>query len=171
MTDEFGNVRLVRLTRGAFALVDEADFDEVSQYHWHLHLADDKMYARRYDAETGRYVYMHRQLLGLKAGDGLFADHINGLGLDNRRANLRVVDAAGHSQNSRLRRNNRSGYKGVFEYEGRWVAEIHHDGYRERLGYFDDPVRAALAYDEAARKYHGACACTNEQMGLLPEAA
>ncbi|GAH21431.1 unnamed protein product, partial [marine sediment metagenome] len=37
---------------------------------------------------------MHRQILGLKPGDGKIVDHINRNPLDNRRVNLRIVSQA-----------------------------------------------------------------------------
>lgn len=36
------------------------------------------------------------------------------------------------------------------------------------IGYFSDPVEAAIAYDNAAIEAFGELANTNEKMGLLP---
>jgi hypothetical protein len=49
-----------------------------------------------------------------------------------------------------------SRYRGVYwaAREQLWHAEIRHERRRFRLGYFRDEVRAAEAYDEAARRLH-----------------
>jgi hypothetical protein len=51
----------------------------------------------------------------------------------------------------------------MFEYLSRWKwrAQIMLNGRLIHLGYFTDPVEAAKAYDEAARKYHGEFASLN----------
>jgi len=94
--------------------------------------------------------------------DGYVIDHINRNGLDNRRSNLRLATIAQNAWNSR-RRKNRSGYKGVWyaKDKGRFRAAIWHNNKREYLGYFDSPRQAALAYDEAAKRYHGEFAVLN----------
>src|SRR3990167_5658255 len=81
--------RWVPLTRGLFALVDEADFAWVSQWTWCVQRSWKNYAVRRNGRRvSGTYkVRMHRDLLGAAAGQ--VVDHINGDGLDNRRANLR----------------------------------------------------------------------------------
>ncbi|OHB78622.1 MAG: hypothetical protein A2Z25_16745 [Planctomycetes bacterium RBG_16_55_9] len=107
---------------------------------------------------------MHRQLI--QPGKGYVIDHINGCGLDNRRANLRLATVAQNAWNAR-KRNPRSGYKGVWlaKDKGLWRAAIVHHGKREHLGYFNDKRDAARAYDQAAKKYHGRFAALNFPKG------
>ena len=45
---------------------------------------------------------------------------------------------------------------------GKWNARIGIDKKKISLGYFDTPEQAALAYNEAAQKYHGDYAKLNE---------
>ena len=71
-----------------------------------------------------------------------------------------------------LQRNNTSGYKGVSERLTRrgetvYVATITVESRNMCLGYFDSARAAALADDRAARRYFGAEAMTNQEMGLL----
>jgi len=103
---------------------------------------------------------MHRQLLTPPQGQCI--DHINGNGLDSRRANLRFATAAQNAWNSK-KRSPRSTYKGVWfaKDKNKFRAAIGHNKKRIHLGYFDSPIDAAKAYDIAAKKHHGRFARTN----------
>jgi len=103
---------------------------------------------------------MHRQIIHVP--EGYVIDHINGNGLDNRKANLRPATVAQNAWNSK-KRNPRSGYKGVcFDKDkGLWRAAIVCNRKRIHLGYFKDKTTAAKAYDKAAKKYHGQFASLN----------
>jgi hypothetical protein len=55
-------------------------------------------------------------------------------------------------------------YRGTFELyraEGRWKAQLRVNGKDRYLGFFEDELAAALAYDEAARSHRGASAKLN----------
>lgn len=113
-----------------------------------------------------RRVYLHRRVL--KAPSGLEVDHRNRNKLDNRRANLRLATGTQNKRNAGPRRTyagkpTNSPYKGVFLHRqsGRWNARIRHSGRQHSLGYFDDQVDAARAYDKAALEHHGEFACIN----------
>jgi hypothetical protein len=105
---------------------------------------------------------MHHQVIAIPPG--MFCDHINHNGLDNRKANLRP---ATHTQNVWNRRkfkpHSRSKYKGVDKANDmkRWRARIRVNGKRIYLGSFKTELAAAKAYDQAARKYHGDFAAVN----------
>ena len=88
--------RRIPLTQGLYALVDPADYAELSRYRWHANRGRDTFYAQRkvWDplTKTERTVKMHRQILNCP--DHLVVDHVNHNGLDNRRANVRAATAA-----------------------------------------------------------------------------
>ena len=69
-----------------------------------------------------------------------------------------------HRHNRLAFHNNKWGFKGV-EYrqnKGKFYAVIWHLWPRRTyLGAFDTPVQAAIAYDEAARRFYGAAAYLN----------
>lgn len=92
-------------------------------------------------------------------------DHKDGDTRNNSLDNLRVTDRSGNRKNTRIHRNNTSGYKGVCttsrRYGKPWEARISCKGVRLRLGRFDDPVEAAKAYDTAALKHFGPFAAIN----------
>ena len=106
---------------------------------------------------------MHRQIL--KVPDDMFVDHINRNSLDNRKANLRPATPSQNVRN-RAKNTNRtytSKYKGVTWNRciKPWRAHIHFNHKLISLGSFDDEIRAAKAYDRAARRYHGEFAVLN----------
>lgn len=106
-----------------------------------------------------KYYRAHRLALMLMNGQwpAGVVDHINGVKTDNRFENLRECTQAQNSRNQRRAKSNRSGYKGVYWYSRnrRWVASIRLDRKLIHLGYFDSPIDAAYAYNEASLKYHG----------------
>ena len=156
-------VKRIPLTQGKYAIVDDEDYEQVNQYKWLAQRKGPNWYASR---QTGgrlnqRTIYLHRFIL--YAPSGVLVDHKNGDGLDCRRANMRLCNRAQNGQNRGFNCNNKSGLKGVAwsKIANRWVAQIMVDGKRHHLGYFTSPEDAALAYDEAARKYHGKFAWVN----------
>jgi len=83
-----------------------------------------------------------------------FIDHRNLQRDDNRIANLREATASQNRQNTRVQKNNTSGFKGVTRNGSRWAAEIMVDGARIRLGRFDTPEQASAAYIAAKKRLH-----------------
>ncbi|MGB8225875.1 MAG: AP2/ERF family transcription factor, partial [Sedimentisphaerales bacterium] len=87
----------------------------------------------------------------------LVIDHGDGDGLNNTRENLSIVTAAENSYNRRKCKNECSSrYKGVSREKksNRWRAIINYKGIPIRLGYFDNEIEAAKAYDEAAKELY-----------------
>lgn len=168
--------RKIPLTQGKFALVDDADYHWLNQWKWCAHRDRRTYYAVRNTARGANVkrttIRMHRLLLGAQPGQE--CDHINGDGLDNRRANLRFCTTAENQCNQRhLRRGKSSRFLGVcwHKLNKRWVARIEFNGQRHRLGYFHSEIAAARAYNLAALKYHKAFASLNEIPDSSPECA
>lgn len=140
-------------------LYDKEDEPLVREYKWYVSVSHDKYpYAAAYSKE--RLVLMHRLICNTPKK--MFTDHVNGNTLDNRRANLRACTNSQNQANSAKKKNNKSGYKGVVQVtKNRWLAKINKDNKRRSLGWFDNPVDAAKAYDKAARELHGQFARTN----------
>lgn len=131
----------------------------VCRYAWHV---DADGYAAA--LVEGKRALLHRLLLGIH-GTAKIADHRNLDRLDNRRQNLRVATKSQNGYNRGRRRDNKSGYKGVYRCSttGHWRAEISAERKRHKLGRFADPISAAKAYDAAALRLHGEFARTNFQ--------
>lgn len=142
----------IPLSRGLFALVDEADFETVNQHKWFASKGSRTFYAARNVVLDGRrtVVRMHQVLLGMPKDVDI--DHVNGDGLDNRRANLRTTSRSQNNFNQhRKQRGCSSKYRGVTwsRYHGKWQAQIKAHGKYKLIGRFDDELEAALAYDAA----------------------
>lgn len=152
----------IPLTQGKVALIDDGDYELVSQYRWHARLDGSKWYAARAATPRGGAMYMHRFLLSL-TDRRMQADHINGDGLDNRRSNLRTASRAENNRNRRMFSTNTSGYKGVSRCTdgSKWQSRITAHGMECYLGRFATPQEAALAYDAKARELHGEFARLN----------
>lgn len=136
------------------AIVDDEDA-ALSSLPWHVHgrgqLKRNTLYAATSRRINGRShtILMHRKILGLDDPKKL-VDHINGNGLDNRKANLRIVT---HTQNMRnsgdqsQSNNAHSPYVGVTwnERDKRFQARIMVDKKSRSLGYFETAEQAHAA--------------------------
>lgn len=147
----------ISLTQGKVALVDDDMYDYLVQWKWRA----AKMVTGRWYAVSsiGR---MHRVVMN--APDGVDVDHKKQEEtLNNQRSNLRLCSDSQNSWNVGKRSNNTSGYKGAHwsEFKERWVVTIGVRNKRIYVGSFVDKENAAIAYDNAARFYHGEFASLN----------
>lgn len=85
-------------------------------------------------------------------------DHINRQRDDNRIANLRKANRTINTQNTNLRKDSQTGYRGVgwHKASNKWRARIQVNGKMLELGYFDNVEAAARAYAVAAATHHEA---------------
>lgn len=147
-------MKTIKLTQGKYAIVDDADYEWLSASKWCFNMG--YAYRRKKTVPT----YMHREIMS--PPPGMQVDHINGDGLDNRRANLRICTQTQNLRNNRRRRA-KSGFKGVYPggKPGRWCARICVDKQPRHLGTYDCPRVAAKVYDEAAIRFFGEFATIN----------
>lgn len=151
----------IELTKGLVALVDDEDAAYLlAAGNWYANRTRKRWYAARsVRASAGWTVErMHSFLTGWP-----FVDHVNGDGLDNRRANLRRATPSQNCANKGTPANNTSGFKGVSWHKatGRWRAYVGGSRDRQELGFFDDIEEAARAYDAAAIARYGEFARPN----------
>ena len=145
--------KLIPLSSGHFAKVDNEDFDFLSRFAW--------QYSKGY-AKNDLFGLMHRHIL--PADKSLQVDHINRDGLDNRRKNLRIAKPYENASNQRGR-DGYSKYKGVCWSKAakKWVAYITSRGVTKHIGCFLTEQEAAQARDKRALELHGDFAYINLQ--------
>lgn len=156
----------VRIHYGATSfIIDAEDFPLVKQYQWHISVNG---YPRAKVPNKRQTILLHALLIG-PTNRRLVVDHIDGDRANNRRSNLRICTPSGNAKNLALSTRNKSGFKGVCwnKQRQRWEAQIGSDRIQYKLGFFDTPVEAAVAYDRAASLLHGEFARTNADLGLL----
>jgi hypothetical protein len=160
----------IELTNGAKTIVDDIDYEWLSQFKWSAVRCSSRsahFRAVRSDrdkiAKKQIHLIMSRVIMDAKKGETV--DHINSNPLDNRRENLRICTQAENCRNYPAKKNSQTGLKGVcykWTYN-KWVfyARININYKRIDLGYYKTAEEAAHAYDEATIKYHGPFARLN----------
>lgn len=120
---------------------------------WLSALRDGKRY--RQISIDGQIYYAHR--LVFLYVEGAFppelVDHVNGNGLDNRYSNLRKVSPVENNQNTRLRKDNKSGCTGVSWYkrDEMWEVRIKVGSKYKFIGRFKSYSDAVKARHEASK--------------------
>ena len=158
-------MKKIALTRGQVALVDNKDFEYLSQWKWfseaHGCAARDQHIGMDGKKEIKKRIKMHRIIMDCP--EGMEIDHIDGNPSNNQRANLRVVTHAQNQKNLKRAINNTSGFKGVHWAKARnkWIASINHHDKTYNLGGYATKEEAARRYNEAALECFGEFARLN----------
>lgn len=149
----------IQLTQGQVALVDDADYEWLSQFKWTAAKCNRKGPTKFRAVRGGgrrslvKRISMHQQIM--EAPKGLTVDHINGDPLDSRRSNLRICTQAEQTLNRAINAVGKtadgkrtSRFKGVYWSKSinRWVSRF----MNKHLCCTTDEVEAARAYDAAA---------------------
>ncbi|WP_298833805.1 HNH endonuclease [uncultured Planococcus sp.] len=138
----------IPLTQGKVAIIDAEDYALVSKYKWCFSSSIGYAVSRHYVDGIKKPLLLHRLIMNAPAH--LVTDHINRIPLDNRKQNLRLCTKAENNRNMPVnRKNNKSGYKGVYFSKARskWVANIRKDDKSIYLGIFESKNDAARMYN------------------------
>lgn len=150
----------IPLTRGQCAIVDDEDYERMSQYKW---ICNAQGYAmrtsRENDVKIG--VYMHKEVMNIR--EESHVDHIDGNPLNNQKSNLRPCTHGQNMFNKKSYKNSTSKFKGVsWKSENKkWVAQIQYNGKKAHIGYFSSEIEAAVAYNAKAVELFGEFARLN----------
>lgn len=144
-------MKIISLTKGRVAKVDDLDFPLVSRLKWRVqtYKHTEIEYACTSGlAKFGYQVFMlHWFILG-KPEKGWIIDHRDGDGLNNQRSNLRKLTHRQNLQLSHKRKNMTSKYPGVSKQHDRWTSQIDIKGKVTNFGLFATELEAFQAYKE-----------------------
>lgn len=140
-------MKIIPLTQGFEAIVDDEDYEELNKHKWCLFKHRNTYYAQRVIHKEDKKqisVKMHREIL--KTREGMKTDHKDGNGLNNRKYNLREVTNRQNLQNLHITKS--SQYAGVSWRKDRhkWRAQIQINRKALGLGLFNTEIEAHNAY-------------------------
>lgn len=155
----------IPLTQGKFAMVGYWWYDFLMQWKWHAQKARYTFYAARAVVEKvskkHHCVALHRFITN--APFDKLVDHYDRNGLNCHETNLRICSYYDNARNTRSRKGSTSKFLGVC-YRKRdeiYQAQIKLGEKKKWLGQYKSEIDAAIAYNEAAKKYHGEFANLN----------
>ena len=157
-------MKLIPLTQGYFAQVDDADYNWLMQWKWQAFIDPNNVYARRDEKKVNGkrpHIWMHRQIMNTP--DDMQCDHGDHNGLNCQRENLKNCTRSQNQFNRRKKENCSSKYIGV-TYEPKkklYRACLSLMGTKFRLGRFKLEEDAAKAYDKKAKELFGDSAHLN----------
>jgi hypothetical protein len=147
-----------------FIRIDTDDLNKIKKFNWVIHPKDKKFYISTKMKIKGKQknIQLHRFIMNIY-NPNIFVDHKNGNTFDVRKSNLRFCNQYQNRHNSKIRKDNSSGYKGVYWHKNnnKWCCRIGCNNRKIFLGYFDNKIDAAKTYNKAALKYHGEFARIN----------
>lgn len=158
-------MKYIQLDKGQVAIVDDEDYDYLSQFKWYASKERGRYYATRgnkvinWVRQKPALIKMHREIMNFP--EGMQVDHINHNSLDNRKSNLRICTVRQNLMNRKPKANRISKYLGVDHNGCSWVARIGVNWESIHLGSFETEEQAAKAYDIAARQHFGEFANLN----------
>lgn len=144
----------IPLTKGKFAKIDKEDYELIKNSKWSIRLwSSGKECVVANINNVGTRI--HRAIMN--APKGIVVDHINGDTLDNRKRNLRLCSSQENEHNSKVNKDNRSGYKGVtyMKKTNKYVARLTINNKVHYLGYFNTAEEAYEAFKKASLELHG----------------
>ena len=152
-----------KIGKGLFAIVDESDYENLLEYSWcaRKYVINNRTYFYACTRIGKKIYFMHRMIMGVHLSSLPDVDHRNHDTLDNQKHNLRLCTDSQNMAN-REAYNKFSIYKGIRPVNhyfgnpsGKWEAFITINKKQKYLGRFNTDIDAAMAYDTAAKTYHG----------------
>ena len=143
---------------------DLEDYELIKDYCWNNHYG----YLEARSEIKDVFLKMHRLIMGLKKGDGLYVDHINHNTCDNRKCNLRICSNQENCMNSSTPKNNKSSGKSGISYRKdtcKWRVRIWKNYKCYSIGQYDTYEEAYQARIDAEDRFFGEFANLTEREG------
>lgn len=144
----------ILLTQGKVALVDDDDYEYLSQFNWHVYKSkhSNTFYAKRAKMVDGKktHIKLHHEILGIPE-KGFMIDHKDHNGLNNQRENIHFVTNRQNQMNRCDKNECLSKYPGVSmnRHRSRFRVDVMLNKKRTYLGSFIDELEAAITYMKA----------------------
>lgn len=147
----------IELTQGYTAIVDDDDYERVITFNWHWWAG--RIQTRR---GGGRTLQLGRFILDIN-DPKVRVTNMNNDKLDCRKSNLVIMSNSSIAQRKTKHKTSSSRFRGVCWVNDRhkWQVRIRSGGKSLHIGYFEDEITAAYAYDDAVKKFHGTGAYLN----------
>ncbi len=162
-------MKMISLNKGLFALVDDEDYEYLTQWKWYAQKDNRVFYVSRYvrvHSDKRKYKYIRRGMQNelMNPPKDYIVDHKDHNGLNNQKHNLRCCLNKQNVRNMRIPIDNSTGFKGVCSRKQREHKELKYSAYIQRihLGHFKTKEEAALAYNKKAKELFGEFACLNQ---------
>jgi len=157
-------VKTIKLTQGQVALVDNIDYEYLSQFNWYANWNRNCFRAMRHTPQVNgkrKILFIHTAVAERMGIDSRMIDHKDQNPLNNRRSNLRVATNSQNLHNCGAPSNNTTGVKGVHFHKssGKYQAEITVKGTRYYLGLFDTIEEAKVVIVAKRKELVGEFAC------------
>ena len=157
-------MKLIPLTQGQFAKVDDDMYDSLIKHKWMAQYSPitKTYYATRNGSRKNgirnKIIRMHRMIINVE--DGKIVDHRDHDTLNNQVTNLRPCSYSENMANSRVLAG-KSGYRGVYPKGSRWSSKIVVNGVFIYLGQFKCKHEAAKEWNIISLWHHGEFAYQN----------
>jgi|WetSurMetagenome_2_1015567.scaffolds.fasta_scaffold20333_10 AP2-like factor, euAP2 lineage len=161
-------MKLIPLTQGYFAQIDDEDFEKVIKYKWCAMIKKNAIYAGhnatlKIDGKfKTKWILLHRFIMTINKNE--YIDHIDHDGLNCQKSNLRKCTLQeNHYNQLKQKKNTSSKFKGVCfnKQRNKWQANIKNNNKKIHLGLYLTENEAALAYNNKAEEIFGKFCCLN----------
>jgi hypothetical protein len=133
-------------TQNKVAIVDDDDFKNLMRFKWYAQKGKGyTFYAQRNGRKQDgkRFtILMHREILEPPKEKEI--DHIDGDGLNNARANLRIVTHAENMKNYRMKSRLNRKLVGAYKLRDKWLAQLKHHNKDIYLGIYKTKKEATI---------------------------
>lgn len=158
-------LKIVSPKYGEFiVLYDDEDHGKILKHTWGISKYGNNFYAKTMIGEKNKQkiLYLHRFILNAKYGD--IIDHKDNNTLNNKKSNIRFCSHQNNMMNRKPEKNSSSKFKGIYynKNSNLWHSQIYKNFKKIHLGYFENEIDAALAYNGAAKYLFGKYAYLNK---------